>query len=154
MEGSRTSDQMWHSEMEVKRMAKEYSSGRLPQSVSQIERARPKLLHSAGIDPGMTENLPEWDERRMSGFSKGDQDLLRYYISQREKTYFLKHAVNGIEKTRLREIAEDTLLKGIRCEDLLDKYGLSRRQMFEQKKAAVEEIARKWEKQGPQSWKR
>ena len=118
---------------EVRKIAKEYSSGELRGMVRYIQEERPRLLKKAGI----LDNL-SYNRARVSLMPEKDQMLIADYITARKKICFLNQAVSGIPEEQLRDIAEDTLLKGKRCIDLEEKYELPERTLRWKKRRALE----------------
>lgn len=128
---------------EVRRIAKEYSSGDLAFDVQYIEKKRPRLLKNAGISVKDCDGAWEvhWNQEHTAMLTEKDQILIRRYISSREKIGFLRQTVGSIPNTQTRTIAEDIVLNGSNILDLTGKYGLSSRTLWRRKKEILEYIA-------------
>jgi len=130
----------------VKRMARAYASGYDCAYAHYFCRNRPLLLQRVQTDDrdiGQTGRI-RYSKEILEKLPKEDRVAFDRYVRAREEMHFLEQGVAGIEDERTREIAEDTLLEGIRCADLTEKYGMTERGIRKRKHRALETLALQW----------
>lgn len=129
--------------MKVKRMARAYASGYDCAYAHYFCANRPLLLQRVQADDrdiGQTGRF-RYNEEILEKLPKEDRVAFERYVRAREEMHFLEQGVAAIEDERTREIAEDTLLEGIRCVDLEEKYGMTERGIRKRKHRALEMLA-------------
>lgn len=129
--------------LEVKRMAREYARGDLQSDVRYIQASRPRLLRNADIHEDENGSL-SYDMQRVSVMIDVDHKVVSRYIRSRVEIQFLQDAVSSLPTMQLREFASDSLLEGIPCSRLADKYGKTNRTMTRWKRAILEYMAQRW----------
>ena len=73
-----------------------------------------------------------------------DQRMVSRYINSKEKMDFLRKNIEAIPEAQIREVARDTLLKGIPVMNLTWKYGLCDRSIRMKKRRALDYLANKY----------
>lgn len=128
--------------LEVKKMARDYARGNLQSYIRYIRTTRPRLLKNAGIpDNDREDESVRYNAQSVAAMTEGDRKVIYRYLCAREEITFLEKAVIKIPEARIRKVACDTLLKGIRVVDLLEKYDLSERTIRWRKHKALEYLA-------------
>lgn len=130
---------------EIRSMAREYAHGDLQADVRYIRTARPRLLKNAGIcDTDDDSGGIRYDERSVAVMPEEDQRMISRYISSKEKMDFLRKNIEAISEAQIREVARDTLLKGIPVMNLTWKYGLCDRSIRMKKRRALDYLAKQY----------
>lgn len=125
----------------VKRIAKEYEDSK--QACVFIPRKRPTLLNGVKVT---TEGYTEtgrigYNRETVERIHPEDRKVIKNYEQRMYDVWLLEHGVAAIPDDRTRAIAMDTLLKGMRTEDMGDKYGISRRTAFRELERAIRYVA-------------
>lgn len=123
-------------------MAREYARGDLQSDVRYIRANRPRLLENAGIsDRDAKEGPVRYELQSIAAITAEDRKVIYQYLSSIEKIDYLEKAVAEIPEAGIREIARDTLLRGIRVEELAEECDLSERTVRWKKHKALEYMA-------------
>lgn len=125
----------------VREIAKEYK--RLKLVCDVIPRKRASLFAVMNVSTEHYEATGRIDYNRevIDRIPATDKAVITGYELNMRNIWILEHGVASITDERTRSIAEDTLLKGIPVMQLLNKYGIGRRQLFWEKKNAVKAVA-------------
>ena len=70
--------------------------------------------------------------------------MISRYISSKEKMDFLRKNIEAIPEAQIREVARDTLLKGIPVMNLTWKYGLCDRSIRMKKRRALDYLVKQY----------
>lgn len=129
---------------EVKQMLKgksAYSDARNRCEI--LPEKRPTLMRKLKVNTDCYEadGRIEYDRELASRIHKDDRDYIELYEQSMRTVWILEHGVASIPSKRTRAIAEDTLLKGQRTEDMMHKYGIGRRSAFMERNIAIRHIA-------------
>lgn len=131
--------------LDVKKMAGEYARGDLQYDVRYIEFHRPRLLNNAGIfNSNGNDGHIRYDAHSIETMVEKDRKVIHRYITSRETIAFLEKAVEEIPELKVREVACNTLLKGIRVADFAAQYGVSERTVRWRKHRALEYLAKQY----------
>ena len=108
----------------VKEMAREYQAAKI--RVNIYPRKRPTLMKQLQVstDEYDETGVVHFDEEMLQKIHPDDQAFIAQYVFDMLLIYNLEHGVAAIWDEKTRHIAEDTLLKGKRCKDLEQKYGI------------------------------
>lgn len=82
-----------------------------------------------------------YDREVVDRIPERDRKVVLRYADAMKKVWILEHGIASIKDDRTRSIAEDSLLKGERAEDLARKYGIGRMTAFREKKRAIYHVA-------------
>ena len=73
-----------------------------------------------------------------------DRKVIHRYINSREAVAFLEKTIAEIPEDKIREVAQATLLKGIRVADFAEQCGFSERTVRWRKHRALEHLAEQY----------
>ena len=82
-----------------------------------------------------------YDREVVDRIPERDRKVVLSYADAMKKVWILEHGIASIKDDRTRSIAEDTLLKGKRVEDLAREYGISGRAVWQRKRESIIRIA-------------
>lgn len=79
----------------------------------------------------------DYDREAVERIHPEDRKVIKNYEEKMNNIWLLEHGVAAITDDRTREIAEDTLLRGKRAEDMIKKYNIGRMTAFREKRRAI-----------------
>ena len=125
----------------VREIVKEYP--RLKLVCEVVPKKRASLFAGMNVSTEHYEATGRIDYNRevIDRIPATDKAVITGYELNMWKIWILEHGVASITDERTRAIADDTLLRGKPVMQLLNKYGIGRRQLFWEKKNAVKAVA-------------
>lgn len=125
----------------VRRMAKEYEGAKLRRTRTLKKRRSLMRIMEVDISDYEAHGIIRYNREREKMIPECDQKALKQFEHDMVVVWVLEHGIRAIADDRIREIAEDTLLKGMKIEALKSKYDLKRAYLYRLKKMAVVEVA-------------
>lgn len=132
----------------VKKIIKEYLAEK--EYCERIPQTRKNLFYLMDVCTDRYEEtgIVSYNREAIEKICLNDQQIIRTYEKRMQDIWLLEHGVASIPDDRTRAIAEDTLIKGQRTEDMIQEYGISRRTAFIERNRAIRHIADFIEKTG------
>ena len=126
---------------EARNMARRYQDAKV--RCVAYPRKRPEFLKQMGVslDNYKATGFIDYDTDLASRISEKDADYIEQYADDMHTVWLMEKGVAAISNAKTRAIAEDTLLRGIRCEELVEKYGITDHAIRARKKKALILIA-------------
>lgn len=108
----------------IRAMAREYAGAKVRAKL--YPRKRPTLMKQLQVkmDEYDTTGLVRYDEEAGKQVHPDDLAYVMRYVSDMYLIFILEHGIASIQDETTRHIAEDTLLRGKRCKELEQKYGI------------------------------
>ncbi len=108
-----------------------------------MPRKRPTLMRKLKLNLSRYEKTGsiEYDRDLAALIHKDDRNFIETYERSMYVVWLLEHGVASIRDERTRAIAEDTLLKEKRVQDLPGKYGIGAHAIWMRKREAIDWIA-------------
>ena len=108
----------------IKKMAREYKDAKT--RVMVYPKKRPTLMKQLQVKLEDYDGcgLIEYDEEKFREIPLEDQDYILQYAADLQLIFVLEKVIAAISNEKTRMIAEDTLLRGKSCKELVGKYGL------------------------------
>ncbi len=126
---------------QVIKMVKDYPYAKM--RAERYPKKRPVFMKELQVtmDEYDTTGLVTYNENLWEKIHPDDQAYITQYVSDMYLIFIMEHGIAMIENDITRKIAEDTLLKGKRCKDLEQKYGISGRAISERKREAIQYLS-------------
>ena len=84
----------------------------------------------------------DYDTELAKQIHPDDADYIEQYAEDMRTVWVIEHGLSLIRNPKTRAIAEDTLIKGQSCDELVEKYGMNRSSIYRRKADAMNTIAR------------
>ena len=111
--------------------------------IEYTQKHRPSLLKRLKVDLKQykSDGLIEYDQNLASKIHPDDQKVIKQYREDMRTVWIIECGIEAIPDKHTREIAYDTLLRGIACVKLTGKYGITDRAIRKQKRVAILYVA-------------
>lgn len=126
---------------QAKKIADNYIGAKL--RVSRYPKKRPTFLKqmSVTLDDYEQTGCISYNRELATKLCIDDAVFLQDYVDDMFTVWIVERVVANINGKRARGIAEDTILRGKKCEALTEKYGVSIRTIQRQKREVIKELA-------------
>ena len=125
----------------VKEMAKSYKKSKAVCAYIPIKRKTLFRIMAVSTENYEATGCIDYRRDAAERIHPDDKRVITNYEERMRGIWLLEHGVAAIQDERTRAIAKDTLMDGVRVERLLQKYGISRRTAFREKKKVIRIVA-------------
>ena len=126
---------------EAKYMVQDYVGAKL--RVKRYPLKRPTFFKQMSISLDNYENTGfiDYDTELEKHLQTEDAIVLHEYINDMLTVWLVERIIASTDNEITKQIAEDTIIKGKKCSDLEEKYGLKTRAIQARKRSVIKRIA-------------